>query len=59
MEGGEVPFEDEPTVEESISVILDTLVLIPEDMTCYLVFRAVCPLSSLDASEVALIKITL
>jgi hypothetical protein len=47
-----------PLVEESVAAALDTLVLVPDEGIFYLVFRGACPLTALDASEVARIKVT-
>src|SRR5262249_5604726 len=47
-----------PLVEEPVAAGLDTLVLLPDENVCYLVFRGVCPLTILDASEVARIRVT-
>jgi hypothetical protein len=38
---------------------LDTLVLIPDERLLYEVFRGVCTVSTLDALEVAQIRITM
>jgi hypothetical protein len=48
-----------PLVEESVPAVLDTLVLIPEENRYYLVFRGLCSLARLDATEVARIRVTL
>lgn len=58
-EGKEVSLQDAPTVEETVSPVLDTLVFIPDQGIFYEVFRAVCRLTSLDALEVARISVSM
>jgi hypothetical protein len=58
-EDREVSVEDVPTIEETIPAVLDTLVLIPDEKIFYQVFRGVYPLATLEASEVARVKITI
>ena len=48
-----------PLVDEPLSPLLDTLVLVPEQGVFYEVFRAVGSLSSLDSPEIARVTITL
>jgi hypothetical protein len=48
-----------PLAEEAVPAVLDTLVLVPEENLYYQVFRGVCPLARLDATEVARIRVTL
>jgi hypothetical protein len=57
-EGRQAAIADAPTVEELLSMVLDTLVLIPDDRMLYLVFRGHCPLASMESLEVARITIT-
>lgn len=57
-EGGEVTLEQVPTTEKGVEAVLDTLVFVPDEGIFYEVFRGVCPLNTLDALEVAQIKIT-
>ncbi len=57
-EDREVSIDDVPTKQESLTSVLDTLVLIPDERMLYEVFRGVCSLNSLDQPEVARIKIT-
>ncbi len=59
QEGRSVTLADAPTADESPSLVLDTLVLIPDDRLLYLVFRGHCPLASLDSLEVARITVTM
>ena len=58
-EDRDVSVEDVPTLEEVIPAVLDTLVLIPDEKRFYQVFRGVCPLTSLEALEVARVQITM
>jgi hypothetical protein len=53
-----VSIDDVPTVEEAVPVALDTLVFVPDERVFYEVFRGVCPLTTLEAPEVARVKIT-
>jgi hypothetical protein len=48
-----------PVDEESVAMALDTLVLLPDENQFYEVFRGVCPLTALDAAQVARIRVTL
>jgi hypothetical protein len=48
-----------PLVDEPLSPVLDTLVLVPEQGVFYEVFRAVGSLSSLDSPEIGRVTITL
>lgn len=48
---------DVPAREESVPVVLDTLVFMPEEEIFYEVFRCVCPLTTLDEPEVAAISV--
>ena len=54
-----VTVEDVPTVEESIPMVLDTLVLIPDEGIFYQVFRGVCSLADMNTPEIARITITM
>ena len=58
-EDRDVSVEDIPTIEEAIPTVLDTLVFIPDERLFYQVFRGVCPLTTLEAPEVARVKITI
>ena len=58
-EDREVSINDVPTKDEYLSPVLDTLVFIPEEGIFYEVFRAVCPLTSLDRLEVARVTVTM
>ncbi len=57
-EGHAATLHEVPTMEESVVPNLDTLVLIPDEGIFYEVFRAVCPLKSLDTLEICQIKVT-
>jgi hypothetical protein len=58
-EDRDVSVEDVPTIEEAIPTVLDTLVFIPDEKLFYQVFRGVCPLTILEAPEVARVQITM
>ena len=44
--------------EERLPLVLDTLVLVPDQRLCYVVFRGTCALRSLEAVDVASIRVT-
>jgi hypothetical protein len=56
-EGREVTLDQVPTSEESITANLDTLVLMPDQMSFYQVFRGICSLDNLEVLEVSQIEI--
>lgn len=47
-----------PFATAFVPLVLDTLVFLPEQNAFYQVFRGVCPLSRLDPSEVAVIRVS-
>jgi hypothetical protein len=49
--------EDVPTVEEPVRMVLDTLVLIPDQRIFYVVFRGNCRLASLETPEVVRVNV--
>lgn len=55
---GQIP-DRLPLVDEPLSPVLDTLVLVPDQGVFYQVFRAVASLSSLDSLEIARVIVTL
>jgi hypothetical protein len=59
QEGRSVTLAEAPTADESLSLVLDTLVLIPDDQVLYLVFRGNCPIASLESLEVARITVSI
>jgi hypothetical protein len=59
QEGRAATLADAPTAEESLSMALDTLVLIPDDQILYMVFRGHCSLGSLESLEVARITVAI
>jgi hypothetical protein len=59
QEGRAATIADAPTAEESLTMVLDTLVLIPDDEILYLVFRGHGSLGSLESLDVARITVTI
>jgi hypothetical protein len=49
--------EEVPCSEQPLEIVLDTLVLMPDEGFFYEVFRGVCPLNGLDKPEVARITV--
>jgi hypothetical protein len=58
-EGHAVTMADVPTAEETPAMVLDTLVLIPDDRIFYLVYRGSCALASLESLDVARITVAM
>jgi hypothetical protein len=51
--------EDVPTVDDPVRMVIDTLVLIPDQRIFYLVFRGNCKLASLETPEVARVNVVM